>query len=308
MGLLLLFLRFVVPICGVDQVVVGFFDAHLNMDISDEETPQVKRPVFKKKKAKGGRAVKRVYEEETENVQKRVNVVEQKNNSRTMERIQRYRSLKNDENDENEHDSMRKESSPLIVEDPTPSGDAGVAYTVLPDPAKTFSLKESHFREKPVEVKTEYEKEYDDISDDGKPQVLSDSDHEMDIPNLEYTTAPLADPDQYFTEIVDDVEMEEAPRGELPGLVSAYLAEIGRITKEAQEQVDSARMKAEASRRRIEAMEAKKQEVLKGAESGRGVFGTVADFIRSLYRNGETKEVSERKDGKDDVDVMLLYA
>lgn len=291
--------------CGVDQVVVGFFDAHLKMDISDEETPQVKRPVFKKKKAKGGRAVKRVYEEETENVQKRVNVVEQKSNSRTMERIQRYRSLKKDENEE---DSMRDVNSPLIVEDSTPSSNAGLAYTVLPDPAKTFSLKESHFREKPVEIKTEYEKEYDDISDDGKPQVLSDSDHEMDVPNVEYTTAPLADPDQYFTEIVDDVEMEEAPRGELPSLVSAYLAEVGRITKEAQEQVDSARMKAEASRLRIEAMEAKKQEVLRGAESGRGIFGTVADFIRSLYRNGETKEVVEGKDEKDDVDVMLLYA
>ncbi|PSK37123.1 hypothetical protein C7M61_003550 [Candidozyma pseudohaemuli] len=272
------------------------------MDISDEETPQVKRPVFKKKKAKGGRAVKRVYEEETENVQKRVNVVEQKSNSRTMERIQRYRSLKKDENEE---DSMKDESSPLV---PTPSGDAGLAYTVLPDPAKTFSLKESHFREKPVEIKTEYEKEYDDISDDQKPQVLSDSDHEMDVPNVEYTTAPLADPDQYFTEIVDDVEMEEAPRGEFPGLVSAYLAEIGRITKDAQEQVDSARTKAEASRLRIEAMEAKKQEVLRGAESGRGVFGTVADFIRSLYRNSETKEVVERKDEKDDIDVMLLWA
>lgn len=274
------------------------------MDISDEETPQVKRPVFKKKKAKGGRAVKRVYEEETENVQKRVNVVEQKSNSRTMERIQRYRSLKKDENEE---DSMKDESSPLVVEDPTPSSDAGLAYTVLPDPAKTFSLKESHFREKPVEIKTEYEKEYDDISDDQKPQVLSDSDHEMDVPNVEYTTAPLADPDQYFTEIVDDVEMEEAPRGELPGLVSAYLAEIGRITKEAQELVDSARTKAESSRLRIEAMEAKKQEVLRGAESGKGVFGTVADFIRSLYRNGETKVV-ERKDEKDGVDVMLLWA
>lgn len=279
------------------------------MDLSDEETPIVKRPIFKKKTPKGARAVKRVYEEDVEDSEKREKTVATKSNARALEKIQRYRSL-------GKAAEPQKSLSPAPLEASFEPSDvitsqnvaeqtgSGLAYTVLPDPAKTFSLKESHFREKPVEVKQEYEREYDEFSDDEKPALLSDSDHEMDVPNVEYTTVPLADPDQYFTEIVDDVEMENVPRTERPALVTAYLAEIARITREAKEQVETARNKQEASARRVEAMEAKKAEVLKEAESGGGIFGTVAAFIRSLYKQGGVEAGAE----KDDVDMMLLYA
>lgn len=274
------------------------------MDLSDEETPTVKRPVFRKKTPKGARAVKRVYEEDVEDPEKREKTVTAKSNARALEKIQRYRSL-----------GKAASPSPVPLEASTEPSQgnpseilaepaAGLAYTVLPDPAKTFSLKESHFREKPVEVKQEYEREYDELSDDEKPALLSDSDPEMDVPNVEYTTVPLADPDQYFTEIVDDVEMEDAPRSERPALVSAYLAEIARITGEAKEQVEAAKRKQEVSARRLEAMEAKKTEVLREAESGSGLFGTVAAFIRSLYKQGGVVDVGAEKD---DVDMMLLY-
>lgn len=275
------------------------------MDLSDEETPTVKRPVFRKKTPKGARAVKRVYEDDVEDSEKREKTVTTKSNARALEKIQRYRSL-----------GKAASPSPVPLEASTEpsqenSGDAvaepapGLAYTVLPDPAKTFSLKESHFREKPVEVKQEYEREYDELSDDEKPALLSDSDHEMDVPNVEYTTVPLADPDQYFTEIVDDVEMEDAPRSERPALVSAYMAEIARITGEAKEQVKAAKKKQEASARRLEAMEAKKTEVLREAESGSDLFGTVAAFIRSLYKQGDVVDAGAEND---DADMMLLYA
>lgn len=275
------------------------------MDLSDEETPIVKRPVFKKKTPKGARAVKRVYEEDVEDSEKREKTVATKSNARALEKIQRYRSLgKAAEAQKSPPPAPPEPSEAVLGENVAQPAGSGLAYTVLPDPAKTFSLKESHFREKPVEVKQEYEREYDELSDDEKPALLSDSDHEMDVPNVEYTTVPLADPDQYFTEIVDDVEMEDVPRTERPALVSAYLAEIARITREAKEQVETARNKQEASARRVEAMEAKKAEVLKEAESGGGIFGTVAAFIRSLYKQGGVDAAAE----KDDVDMMLLYA
>ncbi|KAF3986720.1 hypothetical protein FT663_04757 [Candidozyma haemuli var. vulneris] len=299
------------------------------MDLSDEEPTQVKRPVFKKKKPKGAKAVKRVYEEESDDPQKRAVSTAARSNSKAMEKALRYRSLKRDTGEES--DIKRDEISasflsstgldaPMEVSGRSGhSGESGTntAYTVLPDPAKTFSLRESHFRDKPVEVEKEYEDE-DGWSEPERPTVaaLDESDHEMDVPNVEYTTVPSADPDQYFMEIPgddEDVEMEDVAVKELPGSVSEYIERVKRDTREAEESVARAKQQLEVSRKRIEVMEEKKKQllqlVLEGSEAG---FGGIAGFIKDLYRqgSGDVVEVASpvAPPGKEDVDMMSLFA
>ncbi|PIS49966.1 hypothetical protein CJI97_004653 [Candidozyma auris] len=184
------------------------------MDYSDEETQPQIRPVFKKKAVKKVRASKRAYEDVLEDVAEKSPVTTEKpTKSKALERLLRFKTLSGEVNEESNEKDKDVDETATSKKEAAQSG-SNTAYKVLEikEPAKTFSLRESHFREKPVAVENEYGSDWEN----DKPAIVKEgsvSDHEMDIADVEYTvSAPQADPDQYYTEIVSDVDMDEGKR------------------------------------------------------------------------------------------------
>lgn len=295
------------------------------MDLSDEEPQRPKRPVFKKakkaKSASANKALKRVFEDEVGDVSvSTVNTGETTAKSKNMLKILRYRSLTKNEPQEDEDSQSQADLSKeipsiepeaVVVENTTASIE-NKAYTVveLPNASKTFSLRESHFREKPVELENEYGSE-DEVAN--RVAANDDSDQEMDVPNVDYTvSAPQADPDRYFTEIPMDEEMEDVKVLQNPASVAEYIAQAREKNLEYQQRVESGKLALEMSQWRLKQMQDRKEQLLQQIrlasvlEDGDAGFGKVEAFVRDLYRQSAQEEETQRP-VLEEVDMMLLY-
>ncbi|GBL51891.1 hypothetical_protein [Candidozyma auris] len=288
-------------------------NCYFAMDYSDEETQPQIRPVFKKKAVKKVRASKRAYEDVLEDVAEKSPVTTEKpTKSKALERLLRFKTLSGEVNEESNEKDKDVDETATSKKEAAQSG-SNTAYKVLEikEPAKTFSLRESHFREKPVAVENEYGSDWEN----DKPAIVKEgsvSDHEMDIADVEYTvSAPQADPDQYYTEIVSDVDMDEGEEKKSPRTASSvpeYIMQLRKNTEQHQETLESARRRLEVSKWRVEQLEARKAQLLKQAANGRQLdVADVEQFIRGLYQ--EEKKVTPMKGSNDDdVDMMSLFA
>lgn len=121
--------------------------------------------------------------------------------------------------------------APVVVDatstlDPNPST-AGKLY-VAP---KTFLLKESHFRDRPIKA----EKEYDTLSDDEPPKVEYEEDEPMADDSFVDDVLTRFDPEMYESEIMSMASDEDRDRGVKMAKLETSLELLSSLTRRIQE-------------------------------------------------------------------------
>lgn len=123
----------------------------------------------------------------------------------------------------------------VIVDSPSTAGEASTAGKVY-DVPKTFLLRETHFQEKHVALK----KEYDSLSDDEQPKPVDDDDEPMVDDSFVHDIPTRFDLEMYETEIMS-MASEDERNGRIKVAAVATLEElVASFTQKIQELLLSA--------------------------------------------------------------------